>query len=90
MQNSLSTESIDKSGLTNKIAIIAKPVKNLILIYRKKISFGLVIICIIVIIINIFGFIENGQHDGFPSLLISIVSYITTTTALVTALLFLI
>jgi hypothetical protein len=78
------------SNITNEVSNITKPVKNLLRDYRKEIAFGLVILCIVIVLITLSGFIENNKHDGYPMFLMSVVSYMTTTTALVTALLFLI
>jgi hypothetical protein len=60
-----------------------------IILYKKEISIGLLILFIIVIIIALNGFSKNQKHDGFPNLLITTVSYATTTTALIVSLLFL-
>jgi hypothetical protein len=64
-------------------------IKCNILYYKKEISLSLVLLCLFIVIYTYQGFNDNQKHDGAPALLISIVSYITTTTALTTALLFL-
>mgnify|MGYP000910494847 CR=1 FL=1 len=57
---------------------------------RGLISLALGVICVLIIIYAISGFNENQKHDGMPNLLVSVVSYGTTTLAVIIALLFLI
>jgi hypothetical protein len=51
---------------------------------------ALVIICIFVVLFAYQGFTKNQKHDGIPAMLMNTVGYVTTTAALVTALLFLV
>jgi hypothetical protein len=61
-----------------------------LLYYKKGIAMSLVILCIFIVLYAYHGFTENQQHDGKPAMLMNTVGYITTTAALVTALLFLV
>lgn len=63
--------------------------KSNLLSYRKEISLALIIICIFVVLYAYQGFTKNQRHDGAPAILMNSLSYITTTLALITALLFL-
>jgi hypothetical protein len=60
-----------------------------LLYYNKDISIVLGVLCVIVILYTIHGFSENQRHDGSHALVINLMSYITTSMALITALLFL-
>jgi hypothetical protein len=61
-----------------------------LLYYKKEISMTLVIVCIFVVLFAYQGFTKNQKNDGIPAMLMNTVGYVTTTAALVTALLFLV
>lgn len=53
------------------------------------VSYFLTIVCVLIIFYAVNGFIKQ-RRDGLPNLIISIVSYATTTMSLIIALLFLV
>jgi uncharacterized membrane protein YidH (DUF202 family) len=54
------------------------------------VSYFLTIVCVLIIFYAVNGFNKNQRRDGLPNLIISIVSYATTTLSLIIALLFLV
>jgi hypothetical protein len=57
---------------------------------RRKLAFSIGLICLIITLLSFIIFIYgNQQHDGWANLIMSSASYITTSFALITALLFL-
>ena len=64
---------------------LAELVKN----NKQFFATTLLVICIVVISISIWGFSENKMHDGLPALLISCTSYFTTTLSVFVALMIL-
>ena len=87
----MSTENQTPSDTDSNLFVdfSARTLKSNLLSYKKEISLGLVMICIFVVLYAYQGFNKNQRHDGKPAMLMSTVSYVTTTVALITALLFL-
>jgi hypothetical protein len=57
---------------------------------KKQLSFAIGIICMIIVIFSFLVFYAgNQEHDGIANLIMNSASYITTSFALITALLFL-
>lgn len=83
----------DDSNTSNSYKIIkenSNMLKNNIFYFKKEISMALIVLCVVIILFSIYGFTKNNEHDGLPAMVMSSVSYITTTAALITALLFLV
>jgi len=65
-------------------------IKNFTQTRRKILAFAIGIVCIIIVIASFLVFyFGNQEHDGLANLVMSSVSYITTSFALAVALLFL-
>lgn len=81
-------------GLSENDTIIENTKSHAIKLFtkrkRKVIAFTLLGVCIVVIIVSIIMFYYgNQQHDGWANLLMSCMSYFTTSLALFVALIFL-
>ena len=56
---------------------------------RKKLIWGIIVVCIVVVLISAASFAKNMEHDGVANFIMASMSYITTSVALALALYYL-